>query len=131
MECFCLAPFLFVSHLFELLERPADQPPLAKSECAAPNGVKMILKVAQPWRRGYPPEFLLEAIGKGAEFTLYRGRQHGSPSPTLAIARSAEQPSPQSLRRLEANIRSQPNSIPSGRPSLWPLLVTKGGQFSY
>src|ERR1700690_4379833 len=37
----------------------------------------------------------------GADFTLYRGRQHGNPSPVLAIIPSAEQPSPQTLRRLE------------------------------
>jgi serine/threonine protein kinase len=61
----------------------------------------MILKVAQPWRRGYPPEFLLEAIGKGAEFTLYRARQHANPSPVLVVAATAEQPLPQSLRRLK------------------------------
>src|SRR5580658_1613838 len=36
-----------------------------------------------------------------SDFTLYRGRQHGNPSPVLAIAPSAEQPSPQTLRRLE------------------------------
>ena len=48
-----------------------------------------------------PPEFLLEAIGEGAEFTLYRARQHGNPSPILVVAPTAEQPLPQSLRRLE------------------------------
>ena len=40
-------------------------------------------------------------LREGADFTLYRGRQHGNLSPVLAIALSAEQPSPQSLRRLE------------------------------
>src|SRR6266852_1649746 len=40
-------------------------------------------------------------IREGADFTLYRGRQRGNPSPVLAIALTAEQPSPQSLRRLE------------------------------
>src|SRR5260370_16159475 len=45
--------------------------------------------------------YLLEPLREGAEFTLYRGRQHGNPSPVLAIALSAEQPTPQSLRRLE------------------------------
>jgi hypothetical protein len=43
----------------------------------------------------------LEPLREGADFTLYRGRQHGNPSSVLAIALSAEQPSPQSLRRLE------------------------------
>src|SRR5882757_5949026 len=48
-----------------------------------------------------PSEYVLEAVRKGPDFTLYRGRQRGNPSPVLAIALSAEQPSPQSLRRLE------------------------------
>jgi hypothetical protein len=46
---------------------------------------------------GYAPEPIREC----ADFTLYRGRRHGDPSPILAIALCAEQPSPQSLRRLE------------------------------
>src|SRR5437660_9489505 len=45
--------------------------------------------------------YVLESLREGAEFTLYRGRQHGNPSPLLAIALTAEHPSPQSLRRLE------------------------------
>jgi PAS domain S-box-containing protein len=48
-----------------------------------------------------PSGYVLEPLREGADFTLYRGRQHGNPSPVLAIAVSAEQPSPQSLRRLE------------------------------
>ena len=48
-----------------------------------------------------PPEFLLDAILEGAEFTLYRAREHGNPSPILVVAPTAEQPLPQSLRRLE------------------------------
>ena len=43
----------------------------------------------------------LEPIREGADFTLYRGRQHGNPSPVLAVTLAAEDPSPQSLRRLE------------------------------
>jgi PAS domain S-box-containing protein len=46
-------------------------------------------------------EYVLEPLRAGADFTLYRGRQRGNRSPVLAIALSAEQPSPQSLRRLE------------------------------
>src|SRR6266853_1800662 len=45
--------------------------------------------------------YVLVPLREGADFTLYRGRQHGNPSPVLVIALSAEQPSPQSLRRLE------------------------------
>src|SRR5216683_2058713 len=48
-----------------------------------------------------PAGYVLEPLREGADFTLYRGRQHGNPSPVLAIALSAERPSPQSLRRLE------------------------------
>src|SRR5271156_828372 len=48
-----------------------------------------------------PSGYELVPLREGADFTLYRGRQHGNPSPVLAIALSAEQPAPQSLRRLE------------------------------
>ena len=46
-------------------------------------------------------EYALQTLREGREFTLYRGRQHGKPFPILAVALTAEQPSPQSLRRLE------------------------------
>jgi serine/threonine protein kinase len=45
--------------------------------------------------------YALEPIRTGAEFTLYSARQHGNPSPLFALAPTAEQPSLQSLRRLE------------------------------
>src|SRR5258708_5633896 len=48
-----------------------------------------------------PSDYVLEPLREGADFTLYRGRQHGNPSPVLAVALAAEQPSPQGLRRLE------------------------------
>ena len=48
-----------------------------------------------------PSGYVLEPLREGADFTLYRGRQHGNPSPVLAVALAAEQPSPQGLRRLE------------------------------
>jgi hypothetical protein len=73
-------------------------------------------------------EYVLEPIRDGAEFTLYRARQHGNPSPVLVIAPTPEQPLPQSLRRLEHNTRSQPNLSPRGQPSLWRSRVTKDGQ---
>jgi PAS domain S-box-containing protein len=47
-----------------------------------------------------PFGYLLELIREEADFTLYRGRKHGSASPVLVVALT-EQPSPQSLRRLE------------------------------
>jgi PAS domain S-box-containing protein len=46
-------------------------------------------------------EYVLEPLREGAEFTLYRGRQQGDSTPVLAVALAADQPSPQSLRRLE------------------------------
>src|SRR5712671_2429172 len=48
-----------------------------------------------------PPAYVLELLRESADFTLYRGRQDGNPSSVLAIALSAEQSSPQTLRRLE------------------------------
>src|ERR1700681_1830685 len=45
--------------------------------------------------------YVLETLREGLEFTLYRGRQRGNPSPVLAVALAAERPSPLSLRRLE------------------------------
>ena len=48
-----------------------------------------------------PSGYMLMPLREGADFTLYRGRQHGNPSSILAIALSAEQPSAQSLSRLE------------------------------
>jgi hypothetical protein len=48
-----------------------------------------------------PSGYVLEPLREGADFTLYRGRQHGNPSSILAVAITAEQPSPQSLNRLE------------------------------
>src|SRR6202047_1201557 len=48
-----------------------------------------------------PSGYVLETLRTGADFTLYRGRQRGNRSPVLAVALAGEQPSPQSLRRLE------------------------------
>src|ERR1700679_1217545 len=45
--------------------------------------------------------YVLVPLRAGADFTLYRGRQHGNPSPVLVVALTGEQPSPQSLKRLE------------------------------
>ncbi len=38
---------------------------------------------------------------ESTDFILYRGRQHGNPSPILVVELAAEHPLPQSLRRLE------------------------------
>jgi PAS domain S-box-containing protein len=48
-----------------------------------------------------PSGYDLEPLRESGDFILYRGRQRGNPSTVLAIALSAEQPSPQNLRRLE------------------------------
>src|ERR1700675_4556292 len=48
-----------------------------------------------------PSGYVLVPLREGADFSLYRARQHANPSPVLAIALFAEQPSPQTLRRLE------------------------------
>ena len=48
-----------------------------------------------------PSGYVLVPLLEGADFTLYRRRQHGNLSPVLAVALAAEQPSPQTLRRLE------------------------------
>jgi PAS domain S-box-containing protein len=47
-----------------------------------------------------PSEYVLEPLREGAEFTLYRGQQHGNSLPVLAVA-LAQQPSPESFQRLE------------------------------
>ena len=46
-------------------------------------------------------DYRLEPIRASGEFTLYRARQNGNLSPVLVVAPTAEQPLPQSLRRLE------------------------------
>src|SRR4030088_2252667 len=65
-----------------------------------------------------PSGYVLKPLREGADFTLYRGRQHGNPSPVLAIALSAEQPSPQSLRRLEHeySLAADPDPAWAARP---------------
>jgi hypothetical protein len=44
---------------------------------------------------------LLETLRKGREFSLYRGRHNGATAPVLLLATAAEQPAPETLRRLE------------------------------
>src|ERR1700741_3382461 len=48
-----------------------------------------------------PSGYVLVPLRESADFTLYRGRQHGNPSPILVVAPTAERPLAQSLRRLE------------------------------
>jgi hypothetical protein len=48
-----------------------------------------------------PAEYVREPVHEGANVTIYRGRRHGNLLPVLGVAPTAEQPSPQSLKRLE------------------------------
>src|SRR3984957_3919367 len=67
--------------------------------------------------------YVLEPIREGPDFTLYRGRQQGSPSRVLAVALAAEHPSPQTLRRLEHEY-----SLAAELDSAWaakPLALTR------
>jgi PAS domain S-box-containing protein len=48
-----------------------------------------------------PSGYLLQPLREGPDFTLYRGRQNGNTAPVLAIALTAQHPSPLSLARLE------------------------------
>src|ERR1700731_2607885 len=70
-----------------------------------------------------PSGYELVPLPGGAEFTLYRGGEHATPSPVLAIAPTAEQPSPQALRRLEHEY-----SLAAELDSAWaarPLALTR------
>lgn len=46
-------------------------------------------------------EYVFEPIRNSAEFTLYRARQRGEPTPVLVVAPTTEPSSRESLRRLE------------------------------
>jgi len=48
--------------------------------------------MTEPW---------LEPLREGPDITLYRGWQPGNPSPVLAAALAAQQPSSQGFRQLE------------------------------
>ena len=66
-----------------------------------------------------PSGYVLEPLREGADFTLYRGRQHGNPSPVLAIAaHRGTSVASRAFAGSSTNTRSQPNSIPRGQPSL-------------
>src|SRR5258706_5835917 len=70
-----------------------------------------------------PSGYMFEPLREGADFTFYRGRQHGNPSSVLAIALSPEQSSPQTLRRLEHEY-----SLAAGLDPAWaakPLALTR------
>lgn len=62
-------------------------------------------------------KYALELLREGAEFTLYRGREHGNHMPILAVTVAGEQPSIQNLRRLEHEY-----SLASELDSAWAAL---------
>ena len=70
-----------------------------------------------------PSGYVLVPLRESADFTLYRGRKHNDPSRILAIAPSTEQPSPQSIRRLDHEY-----SFAAELDSAWavkPLAITR------
>ena len=71
-------------------------------------------------------QYTLEPIRVSAEFTLYRARQHGNPSPLLSVAPSAEPPPPQILRRLEHEYSLAAELEPLGQPGPWRLTRHEG-----
>jgi PAS domain S-box-containing protein len=70
-----------------------------------------------------PSGYVLEPVRTGADFTLYRGRQPGNPSPVLAVALTVEHPSPQSLRQLEHEYSLAAELDPSWAAR--PLVLTR------
>src|SRR5258708_11084148 len=70
-----------------------------------------------------PCGYMLEPLREGTDFTLYRGRQHGNASPVLAVALTAEQPSLQTLRRLEHEYSLAANLDPAWAAR--PLALTR------
>ncbi len=68
-------------------------------------------------------EYTLVPVREGADFTLYHGKDHGNQVSILAVAVAAEQPSPESLRRLEHEY-----SLASELDAAWavqPLTLTR------
>src|SRR5258708_38411276 len=61
-----------------------------------------------------PPGYALEStLREAGEFTVYRGRRRADSCPVLAVALSADQPTPQSLRRLEPEISLEADLDPA------------------
>ena len=74
-----------------------------------------------------PSGYELEALRVGADFTLYRGRRHGNPSPLLLVAVPADRPSPQGLKRLQREYSLTAELDPAWRPCRWHSRSAKGG----
>jgi PAS domain S-box-containing protein len=70
------------------------------------------------------PEYVLESsLREGGEFTVHRGRRHADSCPVLVVAAAADQPSPQSLRRLEHEYSLKAELDPAW--AIRPLALTR------
>jgi hypothetical protein len=74
--------------------------------------------------------YVLERIREGQDFTLYRGRQHGSLSRVLAVALAAEHPSPHGFRRLEHeySLAAEPLALTRHEGRTILILMDAGGE---
>ncbi|HWS61788.1 MAG TPA: AAA family ATPase, partial [Steroidobacteraceae bacterium] len=69
------------------------------------------------------PGYVLESsLREGGEFTVHRGRRRADSCPVLVVATTAEQPSPQSLRRLEHEFSLEADLDPAW--AVRPLALT-------
>jgi serine/threonine protein kinase len=69
------------------------------------------------------PGYVLESsLREGGEFTVHRGRRRTDSFPVLVVAAAAEQPSPQSLRRLEHEFSLEADLDPAW--AIRPLALT-------
>src|ERR1700734_4093416 len=68
-------------------------------------------------------DYDLEPLRQWADFTLYRGRKRGSQVPILAVAITAERPSPRSLKRLEHELSLAGELDPAWAAQ--PLVLTR------
>ena len=57
----------------------------------APNSGAVTVAMGIP-SGAEPTRYVLVPLREGADFTLYRGRQSGNPSPVLVVALTGEQP---------------------------------------
>src|ERR1700686_4521698 len=70
------------------------------------------------------PGYVLESsLREGGEFTVHRGRRHADSCPVLVVAAAADQPSPQSLRRLEHEYSLEAELDPAW--AIRPLALTR------
>jgi predicted ATPase/signal transduction histidine kinase/GAF domain-containing protein/CheY-like chemotaxis protein len=70
------------------------------------------------------PGYVLEScLREGGEFTVHRGRRRTDSCPVLVVAPAADQPSPQSLRRLEHEFSLEADLDPAW--AIRPLALTR------